>query len=291
MTGPLRHKMPSKTTKTYMHPPGLSRARTDTSRLPPPGSVRWAMATKCWIRPLCYRIVSGQGIRTRRMHTLDVRHLASKDAYSLLCGAIVPRPIGLISTHGVGGSDQDGTEHDNLAPLSFFMPVSSNPCALAFSLTRKRDGSKKDSLCNIEVSGEFVVNHVTKDIFEQVYTAGTWGTSDGCGPRWVTLGCCRHRVRERGERIPRDRFDSHPKHGCAPSEGERVVYTAGMQGAGAPSHRWCSPWSLHHGGWPDCVRTSCRRGVRSRQYRESGWLHSNRVTVGRDGIWQRECRL
>lgn len=40
-----------------------------------------------------------------------------------------------------------------------------------FSLTRKRDGSKKDTLVNIESGKDFVINHVTKEIFPQMYDA------------------------------------------------------------------------------------------------------------------------
>ena len=40
-----------------------------------------------------------------------------------------------------------------------------------FSVTRKRDGSKKDTLVNIENGRDFVINHVTKDIFPQMYDA------------------------------------------------------------------------------------------------------------------------
>jgi flavin reductase (DIM6/NTAB) family NADH-FMN oxidoreductase RutF len=40
-----------------------------------------------------------------------------------------------------------------------------------FSVTRKRDGSKKDTLVNIENEKDFVINHVTKEIFPKVYDA------------------------------------------------------------------------------------------------------------------------
>lgn len=40
-----------------------------------------------------------------------------------------------------------------------------------FSVTRKRDDSKKDTLVNIENGKDFVINHVTKEIFPQMYDA------------------------------------------------------------------------------------------------------------------------
>lgn len=59
----------------------------------------------------------------------------------------------------------------NLAPLSFFNCVTSEPPTVMFSITRKRDGSKKDTLVNIESGKDFVINHVTRDIFPKVYDA------------------------------------------------------------------------------------------------------------------------
>lgn len=54
----------------------------------------------------------------------------------------------------------------NLAPFSFFNGVSSNPPCIVISVTRKSDGSKKDTLVNIERTGEFVVNIVADWMIE-----------------------------------------------------------------------------------------------------------------------------
>lgn len=59
----------------------------------------------------------------------------------------------------------------NLAPLSFFNCVTSEPPTVMFSLTRKHDGSKKDTLVNIENEKDFVIHHVTREIFPKVYDA------------------------------------------------------------------------------------------------------------------------
>ncbi|CAF1572797.1 unnamed protein product [Didymodactylos carnosus] len=59
----------------------------------------------------------------------------------------------------------------NLAPLSFFNCVTSEPPTVMFAITRKHDDSKKDTLINIENEKDFVINHVTKDIFPKVYDA------------------------------------------------------------------------------------------------------------------------
>jgi len=73
--------------------------------------------------------------------------------YHHLIGCIVPRPIAWVSTISPAGVP-------NLAPFSYFTGVSVNPPTVCFSPMRKRDGSAKDTLLNIEAVPEFVVNVV-----------------------------------------------------------------------------------------------------------------------------------
>jgi flavin reductase (DIM6/NTAB) family NADH-FMN oxidoreductase RutF len=80
--------------------------------------------------------------------------------YKLMTGAIVPRPIGWIST-----VDADGIP--NLAPYSFFNAVCSNPPTLLFCpAIRAKDHQRKDTLKNVIATGEFVVNIVTEALAE-----------------------------------------------------------------------------------------------------------------------------
>ncbi len=72
---------------------------------------------------------------------------------------VAPRPIGWISSLGA-----DGTV--NLAPYSFFNMVSDRPPIVMFS----SDG-RKDSLRNVEETGEFVCNIVTTDFTHQMNTS------------------------------------------------------------------------------------------------------------------------
>jgi len=62
---------------------------------------------------------------------------------------VAPRPIGWISSVDVQG-------RPNLAPYSFFNAVCDDPPMVYFSTAAQR----KDSLSNIEATGEFVVNFV-----------------------------------------------------------------------------------------------------------------------------------
>ncbi|MGQ7794548.1 flavin reductase family protein [Faunimonas sp. B44] len=67
---------------------------------------------------------------------------------------VAPRPIGWIST-------VDAEGRPNLAPYSFFNAVASRPPVVMFS-----SESRKDSLRNVEASGEFVCNLATWDLRE-----------------------------------------------------------------------------------------------------------------------------
>jgi len=82
---------------------------------------------------------------------IDVATLSPKAVYNTLISVITPRPIAWVSTVGLAGDT-------NLAPFSFFMGVTALPPTLAFSCVNRRDGSKKDTITNIEKVPEFVVN-------------------------------------------------------------------------------------------------------------------------------------
>ena len=52
----------------------------------------------------------------------------------------------------------------NLAPFSFFNAFGANPPVVVFSPTLRRDGSRKDSLRNLEAVPEFVLNAAVEDL-------------------------------------------------------------------------------------------------------------------------------
>lgn len=96
---------------------------------------------------------------------------ASSDAYKLLSGLVVPRPIGWIGTRR-----EDGTF--NLAPFSFFNVVSTNPPTVLFSGGRHSD-RPKDSVTLAEIAGEFTVNIVSESVAEAMnITAGSYTAED-----------------------------------------------------------------------------------------------------------------
>lgn len=73
-----------------------------------------------------------------------------------LKSVIVPRPIGWIST-----VDERGAV--NLAPYSYFNLIADEPAYVVFA-----SSGRKDSLRNIEVTGEFVCNLVGAELFEDM---------------------------------------------------------------------------------------------------------------------------
>jgi flavin reductase (DIM6/NTAB) family NADH-FMN oxidoreductase RutF len=92
---------------------------------------------------------------------IDVASANVVDVYQFLVGAVTPRPIAWVTTVSPQGVV-------NLAPFSFFNAFGANPPIVVFSPTLRRDGSKKDTLINLESLGEFVLNAATAPLAERV---------------------------------------------------------------------------------------------------------------------------
>jgi len=93
---------------------------------------------------------------------IDPKKTPTPDVHQYLLGAVAPRPIAFVST-----VDEDGRA--NLAPYSFFNCFSSNPPTLVFSSNRKvSDNTTKDTLHNVKVTKEVVVNVVPHSILRQM---------------------------------------------------------------------------------------------------------------------------
>ena len=91
--------------------------------------------------------------------------ISTKDLHQYIIASVAPRPIAFVST-----LDENGIE--NLAPYSFFNAFSSNPPIVVFSSNRRvTDNSTKDTLHNVRVSGECVVNVVPYSIVRQMSLA------------------------------------------------------------------------------------------------------------------------
>jgi len=78
------------------------------------------------------------------------------NAYQLLTSLVVPRPIAWVST-------VDAEGRGNLAPHSFFTVASGRPPVVLFSSL-----GRKDTVRNIEATGEFVVNLASESLRDAI---------------------------------------------------------------------------------------------------------------------------
>jgi flavin reductase (DIM6/NTAB) family NADH-FMN oxidoreductase RutF len=91
---------------------------------------------------------------------VDFDAISPKDAYKLLVSTVVPRPIAWVVTRNLDGVV-------NTAPFSFFNAFSGNPPTVCIGVGH-RAGRGKDTVINVEQTGEFVVNLVSEDLADRM---------------------------------------------------------------------------------------------------------------------------
>lgn len=94
----------------------------------------------------------------------DPKQMDAGDAHRLLLHCVAPRPIAFTSTLSSDG-------RPNLAPFSYFMAGGANPPSVVISPLTTRVGGPKDTLRNIEATGEYVINVVSYAMRERVNRA------------------------------------------------------------------------------------------------------------------------
>ncbi len=88
-------------------------------------------------------------------------------AYKLFQSLVAPRPIAWVSSI-------DSRGRINLAPFSFFNAVATKPLIVMLAIGRK-GSTPKDTLKNLEETGEFVINIVSEELAEAMnITSGDW---------------------------------------------------------------------------------------------------------------------
>jgi flavin reductase (DIM6/NTAB) family NADH-FMN oxidoreductase RutF len=90
---------------------------------------------------------------------LDPSTLDYRDAYKLLIGTVLPRPVSFVSTLSADGVP-------NLSPFAFYNIVSAQPPIVIVSVGRRPDGRRKDTAANALTTGELVINVTTEDLIE-----------------------------------------------------------------------------------------------------------------------------
>ncbi len=96
--------------------------------------------------------------------SIDPATISAADAYALLTGCVVPRPIAFVSSLSRAGVA-------NLAPFSFFNAGGGNPPSLVFSTVTSGAGRDKDTLHNVRETGEYVVHIVPWSLRERMNQA------------------------------------------------------------------------------------------------------------------------
>ena len=91
---------------------------------------------------------------------IDFKEKTAPERYHLMASTVIPRPIAWIATEG---------EVVNMAPFSYFTPLSSEPATLIVSIGHRPDGTSKDTLRNLRETKKCVVCIVDEDHFEAMH--------------------------------------------------------------------------------------------------------------------------
>ena len=110
-----------------------------------------------------YPIPSASTDPKKSFERIELEELSFARRYKYLSGAIIPRPIALVTTRNLDGSI-------NAAPFSSFMMASVEEGLLAFSVGPS--DPPKMTLENIKRTGLFVINTVSETMAEKVQRCG-----------------------------------------------------------------------------------------------------------------------
>ncbi|MGR7028006.1 flavin reductase family protein [Geodermatophilus sp. URMC 62] len=98
---------------------------------------------------------------SRPRTAFDPVAMAPRDIYRVVNSVVVPRPIAWVCSRSAEGVH-------NLAPHSFYTVACVQPPIVQFTSV-----GRKDSLNNVEATGDFTVNLVPEPLFEQANATGT----------------------------------------------------------------------------------------------------------------------
>lgn len=96
----------------------------------------------------------------------DFTALPAQARYKLLTSTVTPRPIAWVVSQNAAGAV-------NAAPFSFFNVLAGDPPTVGISIGNRAPGQPKDTLANIQATGEFVVNLVSRDNAEAMNKTAT----------------------------------------------------------------------------------------------------------------------
>jgi flavin reductase (DIM6/NTAB) family NADH-FMN oxidoreductase RutF len=91
---------------------------------------------------------------------IDYKDIDNLSRYKMMSDTVVPRPVAWIVTEDEGVV--------NVAPFSYFTPLSSDPAVIIVSIGKKEDGAPKDTLRNILQNKKATICFVNKGNIEDV---------------------------------------------------------------------------------------------------------------------------
>lgn len=91
---------------------------------------------------------------------INFSEISPLQRYKFMSSTIAPRPIAWIVTEDEGVV--------NIAPYSYFIPLSSNPPIVVVSIGQKEDGSPKDTLANILKTKKATICLAQKEFIENI---------------------------------------------------------------------------------------------------------------------------
>ena len=99
------------------------------------------------------------------MNVIDMSGRTPAQKQGLVSQLVVPRPIAMITT-------LDASGRLNVAPFSYYMPISGEPPMVAVTVGASREATEapKDTWVNLGLSGEFVINVTTVELAEHIET-------------------------------------------------------------------------------------------------------------------------
>ena len=89
----------------------------------------------------------------------------------MLSQLVVPRPIAMVSTRSPEGVA-------NIAPMSYYLPLTGDPMLLGITMGLRETGQLKDTYNNAMASGDFVVNVTTEVFRDRIETVAMEAPSD-----------------------------------------------------------------------------------------------------------------
>ncbi len=97
---------------------------------------------------------------------IDLSQLNGAQAYHTLSQTLIPRPIAWVLTENKVNANSPASY--NLAPFSFFTPITGSPPIVMFSVGQKPGGGDKDTLVNIERSKKFTLHIANFDALPEL---------------------------------------------------------------------------------------------------------------------------